>query len=93
MGSRSDRYDGAIRAFEQQFPGITVSLTGGFNVLNAGIEEQVRTKKVNTDLVILQTIQDFLAEQAPTAAALQARWLRQGRHPIKRQGRRMDRGE
>jgi ABC-type Fe3+ transport system substrate-binding protein len=54
-------YEGAIRAFEQQFPGITVSLTGSFNVLNAGIEEQVRTKKVNTDLVILQTIQDFLA--------------------------------
>ena len=54
-------YEGAIRAFEQQFPGITVSLTGGFSVLNSGIEEQVWMRKVNTDLVILQTIQDFLA--------------------------------
>jgi ABC-type Fe3+ transport system substrate-binding protein len=54
-------YESAARAFEQQFPGITVSLTGGFsNVLNARIEEQVRTKKVETDLVILQTIQDFI---------------------------------
>ena len=54
-------YDGATRAFEQQFPGITVSLTGGFSVLNSGIEEQVWMRKVNTDLVISQTIQDFLA--------------------------------
>jgi ABC-type Fe3+ transport system substrate-binding protein len=54
-------YESAARAFEQQFPGITVSLTGGFsNVLNARIEEQVRTSKVETDLVILQTIQDFI---------------------------------
>jgi ABC-type Fe3+ transport system substrate-binding protein len=55
-------YERAARAFEQQFPGVTVSLMGGFsNVLNARIEEQVRTKKVETDLAILQTIQDFVA--------------------------------
>jgi ABC-type glycerol-3-phosphate transport system substrate-binding protein len=31
-------YERAVRAFEQQFPGFTVSLTGGFsNVLNARI--------------------------------------------------------
>jgi ABC-type Fe3+ transport system substrate-binding protein len=54
-------YESAVRAFEQQFPGINVSLVGGFsNVLNAKIEEQVRTKKVETDLAILQTIQDFI---------------------------------
>jgi ABC-type Fe3+ transport system substrate-binding protein len=53
-------YESAARAFEQQFSGITVSLTGGFsNVLNAGIEKQIGTKTVDTDLVILQTIQDF----------------------------------
>jgi ABC-type Fe3+ transport system substrate-binding protein len=55
-------YESAARAFEQKFPGITVSLMGGFsNVLNARIEEQVKTKKVETDLAILQTIQDFIA--------------------------------
>src|SRR4249920_2388116 len=52
-------YETAARAFEQKFAGITVSLTGGFsNILNARIEEQVRAQKVETDLAILQTIQD-----------------------------------
>jgi ABC-type Fe3+ transport system substrate-binding protein len=55
-------YESAARAFEQKFLGITVSLTGGFSkVLNARIEEQVRAQKVETDLAILQTIQDFIA--------------------------------
>ena len=54
-------HERAARAFEQQYPGISVSVTGGFsNVLNAKIEEQFRTK-VETDLAILQTIQDFIA--------------------------------
>ncbi len=51
-------YESAARAFEQRF---TVSLKGGFsNVLNAQIEEQVRSNKVETDLVVLQTIQDLV---------------------------------
>jgi ABC-type Fe3+ transport system substrate-binding protein len=55
-------HETAVRAFEEQFPGVTVSLTGGFsNVLNTGIEEQLRTKKVETDLAMLQTVQDFVA--------------------------------
>jgi ABC-type Fe3+ transport system substrate-binding protein len=55
-------YERAARAFEQQFPGVTVSVVSGFsNVLNAKIEEQVRTKKVEIDLVISQTIQNFVA--------------------------------
>jgi ABC-type Fe3+ transport system substrate-binding protein len=55
-------YQRAAHYFEQQFPGITVSLTGGFsNVLNARIEAQVRTKKIEIDLALLQTIQDFIA--------------------------------
>jgi ABC-type Fe3+ transport system substrate-binding protein len=54
-------YERAARAFEQQYPGITVSLTGGFsNVLNAKMEEQFRTK-VETDVAIFQTVQDFIA--------------------------------
>ena len=55
-------HERAARAFEQQYPGITVSLTGGFsNVLNGKIEEQFRAQKVETDLAIFQTIQDFMA--------------------------------
>ena len=54
-------YERAARAFEQQYPGIAVSLTGGSsNVLNGKIEEQIKAKKVETDLVIFQTIQDFV---------------------------------
>jgi ABC-type Fe3+ transport system substrate-binding protein len=53
-------YERAARAFEQQYPGITVSLTGGFsNVLNGKMEEQFRTK-VETDVAIFQTVQDFI---------------------------------
>lgn len=55
-------YERAVHAFEQRFPGVTVSLMGGFsNVFNARIEEQISAKKVETDLTILQTIQDFVA--------------------------------
>ena len=55
-------HERAARAFEQQYPGVTVSLTGGFsNVLNGKIEEQFGANKVETDVAILQTIQDFMA--------------------------------
>jgi ABC-type Fe3+ transport system substrate-binding protein len=54
-------YEAAARAFEQQYPGITVTLMGGFsNVLNAKIEEQFTAKKVETDLLVFQTVQDFV---------------------------------
>jgi len=55
-------YERIARTFEERFPGITVKLTDGLsNVLNAKIEEQLSTNKVETDLAILQTIQDFIA--------------------------------
>jgi ABC-type Fe3+ transport system substrate-binding protein len=54
-------YEAAARAFEQQYPGITVTLMGGFsNVLNAKIEEQLSAKKVETDVLVFQTVQDFV---------------------------------
>ena len=54
-------HESAARAFEQRFPGIAVSVTGGFsNVLDRKIEEQMQAKKIETDLVILQTIQDLV---------------------------------
>jgi ABC-type Fe3+ transport system substrate-binding protein len=55
-------YESAAHAFEQRFPGITVSLTAGFsNVLNTRMEEQFRAQKIETDVAIFQTIQDFIA--------------------------------
>jgi ABC-type Fe3+ transport system substrate-binding protein len=54
-------YESAVRAFEQQFPGVKVELTGGFsNVLNAKVEEQLSAGKVETDLLVFQTVQDFV---------------------------------
>jgi ABC-type Fe3+ transport system substrate-binding protein len=55
-------YEAAAHAFEQRFPGIAVTLTAGFsNVLNTRMEEQFRAQKIETDVAILQTIQDFVA--------------------------------
>jgi ABC-type Fe3+ transport system substrate-binding protein len=55
-------YESAAHAFEQRFPGIAVSLTGGFsNVLNTRMEEQFKAQKIETDVAIFQTIQDFIA--------------------------------
>ena len=45
------------RDFEQRFPGVKVSITGGFsNVLNSRINQQIKDKKVEADLIIFQTI-------------------------------------
>jgi hypothetical protein len=49
-----------IKEFEQTFPGVTVSFTGGLSpVLNKQVEAQLAAGKIETDLAILQTIQDF----------------------------------
>jgi ABC-type Fe3+ transport system substrate-binding protein len=54
-------YETAARAFEQKYPGVTVTLMGGFsNVLNAKVEEQFNAKKVETDVLVFQAVQDFV---------------------------------
>jgi ABC-type Fe3+ transport system substrate-binding protein len=61
-GGPAANYERAARAFEQKYPGISVSVEGGAsNVFNRKIEEQVKNKKIGTDLIILQTIQDLIA--------------------------------
>src|SRR5215470_5814484 len=53
-------HDRWIKDFQQRFPGVTVALTGGLsNGLNQKIEQQLAAKKMETDLAIFQTIQDF----------------------------------
>ncbi|MDB5409037.1 MAG: family 1 extracellular solute-binding protein [Rhodospirillales bacterium] len=60
-------YEGWAREFEKRFPGITVSVTGGYsNVLNAKINQQLADHRLEADLTIFQTVQDFV------------RWNRQG---------------
>jgi ABC-type Fe3+ transport system substrate-binding protein len=54
-------YERWIKDFEQRFPGIRVALTGGLsNGLNRRIEQQLANKRMETDLAIFQTIQDFV---------------------------------
>jgi len=53
-------HDRWIKEFEQTFPGVAVSFTGGLSpVLNKKVEAQLAAGKIETDLAILQTIQDF----------------------------------
>ena len=55
-------YESFAREFEQRFPGLTVSITGGFsNVLNNKINTQLRDKKLEVDMAFFQTVQDFVA--------------------------------
>jgi ABC-type Fe3+ transport system substrate-binding protein len=57
----TEPHERSAKAFEQRFPGLKVSITGGFsNVLNTRINRQLADKKVEADLVIFQTIQDFV---------------------------------
>jgi len=53
-------HDRWIKDFEQRFPGVTVAFTGGLSTsLNQRIERQLASATMETDLAILQTIQDF----------------------------------
>ena len=45
----------------QKYPGIKVSVTGGFsNVLNDSIEKQIAAGKLEVDMAFFQTVQDFV---------------------------------
>jgi len=56
----SGSHDRWIRDFQQKFLGVTVTFTGGLsNGLNQKIEQQLAAGKMETDLAIFQTIQDF----------------------------------
>jgi ABC-type Fe3+ transport system substrate-binding protein len=63
----SEPYEHWIREFQQRYPGVTVSFTGGLsNGLNRNINQQIASNKMVSDLAIFQTIQDFV------------RWKREG---------------
>jgi ABC-type Fe3+ transport system substrate-binding protein len=55
-------YEAFAKQFEQRFPGLTVSITGGFsNVLNDKINTQLKANKLEVDMAFFQTVQDFVA--------------------------------
>src|SRR5580693_6612508 len=61
-GGPAAPHEARAKVFMQQFPGITVSVTGGFsNVLNADIEKQMAAGAMTVDMALFQTVQDFVA--------------------------------
>jgi ABC-type Fe3+ transport system substrate-binding protein len=66
-GGPAAMYEVPAREFERRFPGIKVSIESAFsNVLDAKIDAQIAARKLEADLAILQTVQDFI------------RWKKQG---------------
>ena len=60
-GGPVSNYEPLAREFERRFPGLTVSIEGGFsNVLNQRIEQQFKDGKLAADMVLFQTAQDFV---------------------------------
>lgn len=60
-GGPVEPYERWAKEFEARFPGIEVSVTGGFsNVLDSKINQQLAAKKLEVDMAILQTVQDFV---------------------------------
>ena len=55
-------YEDFVREFEKAYPGIKVSVEGGFsNVLNDKINAQIKAGHLQVDMAFFQTVQDFVA--------------------------------
>jgi ABC-type Fe3+ transport system substrate-binding protein len=60
-GGPTAPYEARINEFQAKFPGIQVSVTGGFsNELNRRIEQQLADGKLEVDFAVFQTVQDFV---------------------------------
>jgi len=60
-GGPAAPHEARAAEFQRRFSGITVSVTGGFsNVLNEKINQQIKAKKLETDMAFFQTVQDFV---------------------------------
>ena len=66
-GGPTAPWDAAAKEFSARYPGVSVSVTGGFsNVLDKKIDAQLAAGKLEVDLAVFQTLQDFV------------RWRQQG---------------
>src|SRR5262245_65297433 len=55
-GGPTAPYEARIKQFQEKYPGIEVSVEGGFsNVLNQRIEQQLAAGKLDVDFAIFQT--------------------------------------
>jgi ABC-type Fe3+ transport system substrate-binding protein len=60
-GGPTAPYEARIKQFQEKFPGIQASVSGGFsNVLNQRIEQQLSAGKLEVDFAFFQTVQDFV---------------------------------
>lgn len=60
-GGPTSLYEVPARAFERQYPGIKFTIHSGFsNVHNQKINAQLKSKTLDADLAILQTVSDFI---------------------------------
>ena len=60
-GGPTAPWEAAAKDFSGRYPGVTVSVTGGFsNVLDAKIDAQLKAGKLEVDLAVFQTLQDFV---------------------------------
>jgi ABC-type Fe3+ transport system substrate-binding protein len=61
VGGPTAPWEASARIFEQRYPGIKVSITGGFsNVLDRQIDQQIRDDRLLADTAIFQTLHDFV---------------------------------
>ena len=61
-GGPAAPHEARVKQFRERFPGIAVSVTGGFsNVLNEQINQQMASRKLEVDMAFFQTVQDFVA--------------------------------
>jgi len=61
-GGPVEPFERWAKEFGQKFPGLQVSVTGGYsNVLDQKIDQQIRDKRLEVDIAIFQTVQDFVA--------------------------------
>jgi ABC-type Fe3+ transport system substrate-binding protein len=61
-GGPTAPYGKIVAAFERQYPGVKVTFSGGFsNVLNERIEKQLQAGRLEVDMALFQTAQDFVA--------------------------------
>lgn len=60
-GGPTAPWEQSAKQFEARYPGITIAITGGYsNVLDRKIDAQIAAGKLETDMGIFQTVQDFV---------------------------------
>src|SRR6266480_2072741 len=65
VGGPTAPWEAKAKIFEQRYPGIKISITGGFsNVLDKKIDQQLKDGKLEVDAAIFQTLHDFVRWKA-----------------------------